>query len=487
MDGVEYAAVARNMAEDHGTFWKPYLSDTVRPVHHEHPPLIYWLQSLLFRVFGDCFYFEGLYSFAIALATCGVLALFWNRVRRDFSLPQAGAWWPLLLLTLLAVRHDYSGSNRLVITWVVIATLTTYFAYRSIADRERGYLFAVIAGIAVYLGLIAKGPVALFSLAVPAIGWLALRIEFRRAFVMGSVMTAVTSLCFAAATLISPESLEFWEFFMRTQVLASLAGERDAETYTYYFHKLWTELIAPVGVITMLALVTWTPVRKILPSRLCAFFFLIALAGSLPFFFSPRQKLRYILHAFPSILLSLAFMTDEVAIRIEAFVRERRRLRIALGATASLCFAVAIGAMIYKKDTVVRAHEYYNDIYLQDVQLPERSTVSVYPEWIIDGNFLSGRMARHHRVSLTGELGNDYLLVLKESDFVVPEGYERVQKKPTVKYDLYRRVNRENEHASGTSPSPTRGGNEGFQDRWGCSDLLYPVSEKPPQRGLRRE
>ena len=37
-DGVEYASVAQNLAEGWGTFWKPYLSETIHKVHHEHPP-----------------------------------------------------------------------------------------------------------------------------------------------------------------------------------------------------------------------------------------------------------------------------------------------------------------------------------------------------------------------------------------------------------------------------------------------------------------
>jgi 4-amino-4-deoxy-L-arabinose transferase-like glycosyltransferase len=52
-DGTEYASIARNMSEGLGTFWAPYLDDTNWPVHWEHPPLIYWIQSIFFRLFGD--------------------------------------------------------------------------------------------------------------------------------------------------------------------------------------------------------------------------------------------------------------------------------------------------------------------------------------------------------------------------------------------------------------------------------------------------
>ncbi|UCD81165.1 MAG: hypothetical protein JSW26_06980 [Desulfobacterales bacterium] len=42
-DGIEYASVARNMAEGRGSLWRPYFSDTFGKLYREHPPLIYWI------------------------------------------------------------------------------------------------------------------------------------------------------------------------------------------------------------------------------------------------------------------------------------------------------------------------------------------------------------------------------------------------------------------------------------------------------------
>jgi 4-amino-4-deoxy-L-arabinose transferase-like glycosyltransferase len=60
-DGVEYASVARNLSDGVGTFWKPYLDDRIHPVFHEHPPLVFWIQSLFFRFFGDGPYLESFF------------------------------------------------------------------------------------------------------------------------------------------------------------------------------------------------------------------------------------------------------------------------------------------------------------------------------------------------------------------------------------------------------------------------------------------
>ena len=49
-------------------------------------------------------------------------------------------------------------------------------------------------------------------------------------------------------------------------------------------------------------------------------------------------------------------------------------------------------------------------------------------------------LQRFYKVSVTPDLGHDYLLVDKHSDYVVPEGYRAVHRQPTVKYLLYKKT-----------------------------------------------
>ena len=39
VDGIVYASIARNMAENYGSFWQPYYTATVAPVFSDQPPL----------------------------------------------------------------------------------------------------------------------------------------------------------------------------------------------------------------------------------------------------------------------------------------------------------------------------------------------------------------------------------------------------------------------------------------------------------------
>ena len=50
-DGIIYASIARHLAEGMGSVWFPYSMFDEASFHH-HPPLVFWLQSLFYSVFG---------------------------------------------------------------------------------------------------------------------------------------------------------------------------------------------------------------------------------------------------------------------------------------------------------------------------------------------------------------------------------------------------------------------------------------------------
>jgi len=180
-DGIEYATVAMNMADDVGTFWKPYLDDAIHPVFHEHPPLVFWIQSIFFKIFGDGLYLETFYGAFVGLIIMGCMALFWRRVRGDFHLPALGTWWPMLLIVSLPIYTYIMQTNRLICTYTILAILPTYASYRSMIGNRHMVLFSLLSGVLIYLGLIAKGPVAFFTFAGPAIAWIALKARSSRA------------------------------------------------------------------------------------------------------------------------------------------------------------------------------------------------------------------------------------------------------------------------------------------------------------------
>jgi 4-amino-4-deoxy-L-arabinose transferase-like glycosyltransferase len=439
-DGVEYAVVARNMADGVGTFWRPYLDDYLHPVFHEHPPFVFWFQSLFFKIFGDGPYLESFYGFFMGLLILAGIGVFWQQIRRDFQFPEVGSWWPMLLLVPLPEFTYTLQANRIVNTWALLALLAAYFAYLSVVKTRHAILFSILAGGTIYIGFIAKGPVAFFSLAVPILACWTLKAGFTRALIATLLSLATFVMILLATFYFSPDSITFWKGFWQDQVIASLTSKRDSGRPHWHLLERWiSEMIVPFLIAFVLTLAFRVTTRKIRFNRPAMFLLLVALAGSLPFLVSSRQHGRYIFHAYPLFVLCLAFVTENVAIQIESVLNRKKTMRFSAMVIAGIFFLAALTSMIYRKDHVANRKPFYNDIYLQNIRLPERITVSACPKMMIYRDWLFADMQRFYRNSLTPKKGREYLLVDKNSKCRVPKGYKRINREPTLKYHLYRR------------------------------------------------
>ena len=67
LDGILYTSVSHNLSQGIGTFWFPVASPSWQMAgsvfFHEHPPLVFGIQSMFFKVFGDSMYVERFYIF----------------------------------------------------------------------------------------------------------------------------------------------------------------------------------------------------------------------------------------------------------------------------------------------------------------------------------------------------------------------------------------------------------------------------------------
>ncbi len=439
-DGVEYAAVARNMADGVGTFWKPYLDDTIHPVFHEHPPLVFWIQSHFFKIFGDGPYLEAFYGLFVGLIILGCMAGFWRQVRQDCQLPAVGGWWPALLIVPLPIFTYMMQINRLVSTYTILAILPALAAYRSVVGNKHTILFSLLAGLLIYLGFIAKGPVAFFAFAVPAAAWLTLNSRLSKAAISTVLSLMAFAAAFGATLYLFPDSADFWRGFWKYQIVASLKSERAAGDTHWYLVERWAaEMVVPVLVVGFFMALARISARQLRFSRQAWFFLLVALAASLPFLVSMRQHSRYIFQSYPFYVLCLAFLSDGVGAKLETLLNSKPRLRIGVGLAALVFFAAAFGSMLYKKDHNQKRKPFYNDIYRQNIQLPQRIAISACPEDMILHDWLFADMMRFYRNSLIPEMGKEYLLIAKNSGCKVPAGYQRINREPTLKYILYQK------------------------------------------------
>jgi len=95
-DGIIYSAISNNLANGYGSFWYPHFTKVAHIQFHEHPPLVFIIQSYFFKIFGDAFYTERIFSLFTAVLTAFGISRCW-RLFTDKTALKGYDWLPILL------------------------------------------------------------------------------------------------------------------------------------------------------------------------------------------------------------------------------------------------------------------------------------------------------------------------------------------------------------------------------------------------------
>ena len=82
-DAVLYSSVSHNLSQGIGTFWFPQYSKlniAGLPSFHEHPPLVFGIQALFYKIFGSSIYVERFYTFFVMCLNILLITLIWRKV-----------------------------------------------------------------------------------------------------------------------------------------------------------------------------------------------------------------------------------------------------------------------------------------------------------------------------------------------------------------------------------------------------------------------
>ena len=110
-DGVTYSAISKNMANGYGSFWNPHYTKVLYSNFHEHPPLVFIIQSFFFRLLGDGFYTERLFCLLMALLTVFGIVKCWALLSDDAEMKSY--YWLPILFWLLVPMVSWSYKNNL--------------------------------------------------------------------------------------------------------------------------------------------------------------------------------------------------------------------------------------------------------------------------------------------------------------------------------------------------------------------------------------
>ena len=297
LDGTVYGAIARLIAEGHGSFWYPPHFDAHAAAFHDHPPLGIWLQGQWFALAGDAFWSEKLLSSVLILVICAMTALLWRGMGHD-----RGLWWVLLLFLLMPLTTRTLKNNALETLIVITSLVSVWGAWQG---RSRPWMNLVTAA-GCLAGTLIKGPAAAFPLAAPWLFGLMLDRSWRNATLHALIAGLGWLLPLIALALISP-SADSLARYVDQQLMASLAGERAIE------HGRLVqlgELGRQLAVAGALSLCAWWSARRLQFTRESWAILALAICATLPLFISPRQYRHYLLPAMPLFAMWLGMIVQ---------------------------------------------------------------------------------------------------------------------------------------------------------------------------------
>jgi len=418
VDGVTYAAVSGNLANGLGSFWEPHLSATLYPQFHEHPPLAFGLEGMVFRIFGDNYLVERFYSLAMMIITGYLIVLIWKELTGE----KKSGWIPLLFWILFPLVSWAAASNLLDNTLGVFTTLSILLILKSYF-RKRPFLL-IFAGLSLFAGLLTKGPFALFPLVLPVLLELyPSRFSFKNAASRTLILILSTLVPLILLLTLSTEARESLHTYWLNQVVSSLSGVKTVSSRFYIIGTLIFQLLLPFVVAG--AIILWfrsslnrVKVRTILNP--VVILILLGLCGVLPIMISQKQSSFYLLSALPVFALVLALpvwaLTGE-RLAMENISKRAKRM-VQWGAITLLIISLVLPPiMAGNSQRDKKELEMINDF---STLIPRGTTIRVnntlFTDWSLQSYF-----ARLYNISLDANPNpsSTYFLI-SESDLPVP-------------------------------------------------------------------
>jgi 4-amino-4-deoxy-L-arabinose transferase-like glycosyltransferase len=419
LDGIVYASIARNMAENYGSFWRPYYTATVAPVFSDQPPLGFWLQSWAYRLFGNSVYIEALWGFV-----AGVLILIGLGCVWQCNTPQggtlAGSWFPILLFVIIPMTPWILSNNMLENTMTVFIMASVYACLLSLkSPRKSLFLFyGLLSGFSTFLAFLVKGPVALFTMVIPFLPKIKKEKNITKAIAKKFYITFVFLLLLTTMLLVDENSRHFFSQYVEKQIIASISGKREIQSSRLnILYTICCDIFVPLVFAGLFAVIMYR-LRKTtkisINYRLLLYYLFIALIGSLPILISPKQMRWYAFPSLPFYALASAVVFNDVAIALEELIDKNEKLYKKIVFFSVTILFSSILLMILGKNYVGRHKDFHNDFSIQFLNIEEREIISVYPENIETQWSLVANMQRKFKASLTKDYGNTYLLSTTE-------------------------------------------------------------------------
>jgi 4-amino-4-deoxy-L-arabinose transferase-like glycosyltransferase len=296
-DEARYAEIAREMATGTG-YLVPRLNYVI---YLEKPPLLYWLTALSYHVFGTTEFAARFFPAIFAVLGVAITAY--------FALRTFGRRHAILSGAILATTPLYAVMAQVLLTDMILAVLVTianfalYLHWREARDGFTKWWW--IASIAMALGVLTKGPVAVALPVLAILAFLAwqrdLRVALRRFHaVWGAILiAAIATPWFIAMTLKVPG---YFDFYFVGEHLRRVfqSSYSHGEPFWFYAPAL------AVGLLPWSMLVPFLVWRTIAPNPARRFCVACAIVIVGAFSCASAKLIPYILPAVPPLAILIA-------------------------------------------------------------------------------------------------------------------------------------------------------------------------------------
>ncbi|MFH2141705.1 MAG: glycosyltransferase family 39 protein [Bacteroidota bacterium] len=444
MDAMLYTSVSHNLSQGIGTFWFPQfslLNVGGLPSFHEQPPLVFGIQSLFFRLFGDSMYIERLYTFLTMCITAFLIHRIWREIFSNGNKLKFYSWIPLILWITIPVCF-WSYSNNMHENTMGIFTLTSVlFTYKALRATKFQILMLVTSGIFIFLATFSKGLPGFFPISVPFLYWLTTKkIKFSKAIFYTFIIIIIPLIGYFILFLI-PESNESLSTYLFKRAFHRINEVPTVENRFYILYRIFTELLPQIlfiGLLFLVSAVRKIKTRKNEQIRESLFFISVGLSASVPLMLTLVQKGFYFVPALPMFSIGLSILAAPIILNLtERIDIYNNKFKIFLIFSAIL-FVFISGFALMQKGKVSRNKEMLNDVYLIGKVVPTKSTISI-PQAMWNDNSLQCYLIRYFNISVEPGYCNQFFLLdnqLKDDSLI---NFKKIDIQ-TQKYTLYKRI-----------------------------------------------
>jgi len=314
MDGMIYAVLSQNMANGIGTFWEPSFLPSFMSEFHEHPPLVFGIQSFFFKIFGDGFITEKLYSFLTAILTAIYIHKIWKKLSPDKSTSQLW-WFPIICWIIMPICFWSYNNNMLENTMGLFSIMAIYYLLKStFYTTKEALIYILMASILLLLSFLSKGFPGLYPLAFFGGYWFFFKsnYSFKRCLLDSTILIiGLASISFVLLS-INHNAYNSLNAYINSQVLESLNGQRVVVSRWLIFQVLLQNLIIILPIVLLLYFgyykKAWRSSFKQQTNKSSLLLLVIGFTASAPIMVSPKQLSFYCIPAIPFFIMAICFV-----------------------------------------------------------------------------------------------------------------------------------------------------------------------------------